>query len=174
MVEFTAIVEDFNAQLWRHHLIVPTEIATQFIEGDNRRVICTIMHDHQMNCALMATKEYWFILINKSIRSKYGINTGDKIAVQLEKDRSEYGMEMPEEMLVVMDQDESGTQYFKSLTMGKQRSLLYIVNKVKNSDSRINKALAIMDHLNEAKGQLDFKALNEKIKAYNQRAKLRS
>lgn len=166
-------IEDFNNKLWRHHFVVPTEIAKQFIEGDNRRVICTIMDGHKMNCALMAAEGYWFILLNKGIRTKCGLDTGDKITVQLEKDRSEYGMEMPEEMLVVMDQDETGTRYFKSLTMGKQRSLLYIINQVKNPDSRINKALAIMDHLTEAQGTLDFKALNVKIKEYNQRSKLR-
>ncbi len=173
MAEFTSIIHDFNTELWRHHLPVPTEIAEQFIEGDNRRVICTLMGDYKMNSALMASKEYWFILLNKGIRNKYGLNTGDAVKVHLEKDRSEYGMEMPEEMMVVMDQDETGTQYFKALTMGKQRSLLYIINKVKNPDSRINKALAIMDHLNEAQGNLDFKALNVKIKEYNQRGKLR-
>ena len=173
MAEFTSIIHDFNTELWRHHLPVPTEIAEQFIEGDNRRVICTLMGDYKMNSALMASKEYWFILLNKDIRKKYGLNTGDAVKVHLEKDRSEYGMEMPEEMMVVMDQDETGTQYFKALTMGKQRSLLYIINKVKNPDSRINKALAIMDHLNEAQGNLDFKALNLKIKEYNQRGKMR-
>ncbi len=173
MAEFTSIIHDFNTELWRHHLPVPTEIAEQFIEEDNRRVICTLMGDYKMNSALMASKEYWFILLNKGIRNKYGLNTGDAVKVHLEKDHSEYGMEMPEEMMVVMDQDEIGTQYFKALTMGKQRSLLYIINKVKNPDSRINKALAIMDHLNEVQGNLDFKALNVKIKEYNQRGKLR-
>ncbi|MEM8893802.1 MAG: YdeI/OmpD-associated family protein [Bacteroidota bacterium] len=173
MVEFKATIGDFNNELWRHHIPVPADIAEQFIEGDNRRVICTIMGEHKMNSALMAGKGYWFILLNKPTRTKYNISTGDSITVQLEKDRSEYGMEIPEEFLVVMDQDPTGTAFFKALTMGKQRSLIYLVNKVKNPDSRINKALAIMDHLNEAQGSLDFKALNVKIKEYNQRGKLR-
>ena len=173
MAEFISTVEDFSTELWRHHLTVPEEIARQFIEGDNRRVICTIMDKHKMNCALMAARDYWFILMNKTVRNNLGLNTGDKVKLHLEKDRSEYGMQMPDEMLAVMDQDEAGAQFFKALTMGKQRSLIYLVNKVKNTNSRINKALAIMDHLNETQGKLDFKALNVKIKEFNQRGKLR-
>lgn len=67
----------------------------------------------------------------------------------------------------MLDQDEQGNELFHALTKGKQRSLVYLVTKVKNSDSRLNKSLAIIEHLKDVKGQLDFKMLNEKIKYYN-------
>ncbi|MBE62878.1 MAG: hypothetical protein CMB89_11005, partial [Flammeovirgaceae bacterium] len=71
------------------------------------------------------------------------------------------------------DQDKLASEFFHDLTPGKQRNLIYIISKVKNTDSRINKALAIIDHLTERNGKLDFKLLNEKIKEYNQRGKLK-
>ena len=85
----------------------------------------------------------------------------------MEKDLSEYGHEMPEEMQVLLDQDEVGSGYFYGLTKGKQRGLVYIVTKVKNINSRLNKSLAILEHLKDVKGKLDYKMLNEKIKYYN-------
>jgi len=66
-----------------------------------------------------------------------------------------------------LDQDEEGNAFFRSLTPGKQRSLIYIVTTVKNPESRMKKSLAIIHHLKLAKGKLDFRQLNTWIKYYN-------
>ena len=92
---------------------------------------------------------------------------GDTINVKLQKDTSQYGIPMPEELQIAMDQEEGAFAYFEALTVGKQRTLIYLVSKVKNTDSRIKKGLAIAFHLAESKGNLDFKRLNELIKHYN-------
>ncbi|AWW32505.1 hypothetical protein DN752_21435 [Echinicola strongylocentroti] len=166
MKTVSTTLEKFDSNLWQYHLPVPDDVATAFIEGDDRRVICKIA-TIRFHAALMKSKAYWFILLNTTLREKLGIQEGKKVTINLEKDRSEFGHDMPEELQVLLDQDEEGNKYFRSLTMGKQRSLVYIVTKVKNSNSRLNKALAIVEHLKEAKGTLDFKILNEKIKYYN-------
>ncbi len=121
----------------------------------------------------MPINEGSYILVNQKIRTKLNISEGDKVEVTLEKDNSEYGIPMPESFNVLLDQDEVGSKFFHSLTPGKQRSLIYIVGKVKSIDSQLNKGLAILDHLTEVQGKLDFKALNVKIKEYNQRGKMR-
>ncbi len=171
MKSFQSTVENFHTKLWGHHLSVPEEIAIEFIEGDNRRVICWLSDSVKIQSALMPAKDYWFILLNKNVRDQLGLEEGQKIEVKIEKDHSEFGLPMPESFRVLLDQDDEGRKHFESLTMGKQRNLVYIVGKVKNVDSQLNKGLAIMDHLKEVKGQLDFKKLNEKIKAYNNRNK---
>jgi uncharacterized protein YdeI (YjbR/CyaY-like superfamily) len=81
-------------------------------------------------------------------------------------------MEFPEEFRVMLDQDESAKEVFDSITKGKQRSLVHLVGTVKNTQSRINRSLAICDHLKESKGNLDGKRLNELIKFYNNQNKL--
>lgn len=115
----------------------------------------------------MKAQTYWYVLVNKELRNKLGINEGNTVEVLLEKDHTEFGHEVPEEFQVMMDQDEEGRSYFQSLTPGKKRALIYLVTKVKNSDSRIKKSLAIFHHLKEVKGKLDFKMLNETIKHFN-------
>jgi uncharacterized protein YdeI (YjbR/CyaY-like superfamily) len=77
-------------------------------------------------------------------------------------------MPMPEELEAVFDSDPIAFKFFEKLTPGKQRSLLHLVGKVKRESSRIAKSLAIADHLVSFNGQLDYKALNERIKHYNQ------
>jgi uncharacterized protein YdeI (YjbR/CyaY-like superfamily) len=73
----------------------------------------------------------------------------------------------------MLAEDDRANDHFHALTPGKQRSLIYLVLKIKSEDARIRKALGIVEHLVEFNGELDFRALNEKFKEINQRSKLR-
>ena len=173
MVSFVSTLENFGFKIWGYHIPVNEEITKQFSEGSFRRVVCTINDTITLHSALMPIDKGSYILINKQVRQKLGIEEGDKVELTLEKDTSEYGRPVPESFLVLLDQDEVGSKYFHELTPGKQRSLIYIIAKVKNLNSQLNKGLAILDHLSESKGQIDYKGLNEKIKEYNQRGKMK-
>lgn len=168
MFEFKTQLEDFhNSPLWGLHINVPEELALQLIDGQSRRVVCTINGLFELHAALMPNKGNWFILLNQQNTKKWRLQLGDTIQVKLQKDTSEYGIPMPEELLVSLEQEDGAFAYFQALTPGKKRNLIYIVSQVKNTDSRIKKALAIAFHLVESKGVLDFKRLNELIKHYN-------
>lgn len=167
-IKFVSKLQKFDSNLWGHHFPVPDNIAEQFIDGGNRRVVCRVNSHIEMRCALMRFHDTWCILLNKGNREKLGVDIDDKIEVELGKDRSEFGMEMPEELEVLLLQDEEGSEIFQKLTQGKQRTLIHIVSKVKNTNSRLNKVLAILQHLKESEGKLDFKRLNVLIKIYNQ------
>jgi hypothetical protein len=173
MHQLECTIEKFDSNLWHYHIPLPEEVATSYILGDNKRVICTLNNTIQLQVAILKAEPYYFILINAGTMKKLGLQTYDKVVLSIEKDHSEYGHQMTEEMEAVFAQDDEGFAYFKALTMGKQRSLIYLASQVKNSQSRINKALAIMEHLKQENGVLDFKKLNEVIKAYNQRSKYR-
>jgi bifunctional DNA-binding transcriptional regulator/antitoxin component of YhaV-PrlF toxin-antitoxin module len=173
MVTFTSTVENFGFQIWGYHIPVNEKITKQFSEGNFRRVVCIINDIETLHSALMPLDKGSYILINKKVRTKIGLKEGDSVEIVLKKDTSEYGRPVPESFLVLLDQDEVGSKYFHELTTGKQRSLIYIVAKVKNLNSQLNKGLAILDHLTETKGQIDFKRLNEKIKEYNHRGKIK-
>ncbi len=164
-MKFESILEDFNSALWGHHFIVPTEVAEKFIDGDNRRVLCTINGQHEYQCALMPDKKRgFFINVNKEIRTKLKIKVGDNCNLSLKKDNSKYGLPVPEEFIELLKQDPEGEKVFHSLTMGKQRSLIYIIAKPKRSETRLTKAVVIIDYLKENNGALDFKALNQAFK----------
>ncbi len=173
MSVFKSVLANFNTKLWGHHFIVPQEITEQYIIGDNRRVIIRINNSEEIRSALMPiNKVESFILVNKEVRTKHSLIEGEEATIEIEKDHSKYGMDMPEELNILFDQELEAKQYFEALTPGKQRALIYLVTKVKNTNSRLNKALAIVHHLKEVNGKLDFKMLNETIKHYNSRGKL--
>ena len=168
-MNFKAPILRFEWDLWSYYLAVPKGIAEKFIEGDDRRVVCKINEADPIHGALMPKGDICSIYVKKDFMKKHGIAEGDEVSVTLEKDRSEYGIPTPESFLVLLDQDEEGSKHFHSLTKGKQRSLIHLVGKVKNIDSQLAKGLAIMHHLKEAQGKLDFKRLNVLIKEYNNR-----
>ncbi len=165
----SAQLEDFKSKLFRYYIPLTKDQGDPFIEGDNRRITCSINGNSPYQCALMHMEGGYYILVKNPLRKKLGIDEGDKLTVTIEKDHSEFGHEVPESFQVLLDQDDEGRVFFEELTKGKQRSLIYLVTKVKNVDSQLAKGLAIMHHLKEAKGELDFKRLNVLIKEYNNR-----
>lgn len=162
---FETILERFNSKLWHYHILVPADIAKAFVKGTDRRVICRLNNKVTFQCALMHKGSgTFFININKSIRDKLKLKEGDSLQVSLKKDESEYGLPLPEELAELMKQDEEGREVFHKLTPGKQRTLLYIIDHVKNTELRLRRAIAIVNHLKRTKGKIDYKQLNEEMK----------
>ncbi|SFU12949.1 Bacteriocin-protection, YdeI or OmpD-Associated [Algoriphagus locisalis] len=167
MIAFQGKLAAFEFNHWQHHIPIPDDISSQMMDKKHRRVLIWINEEGPYHMALMKAKDYWYVLINKELRSRFKLDEMQGFSVKIDRDHSEYGHEMPEELQVLMDQDEEGADYFKKLTPGKQRMMVYTVTKVKNPESRMRKALAIIHHLKLTKGKLDYKQLNELIKYYN-------
>ncbi len=163
-MKFKAVVEKLDSSVWSYHIVVPDEISAQFMDGD-KRVKCRLNDTIDIQAGLMPKGDgVYFININKEIRKKLKLEIGDELSVIIEKDESPYGMSMPEEMSELLAIDDEADAYFHALTKGKQRSLLFLIAKPKHSDTRLKKALTIVDYLKFSKGKLDFKELNEAFK----------
>ncbi|WP_339879398.1 YdeI/OmpD-associated family protein [uncultured Algoriphagus sp.] len=167
MIEFQAKIAAFEFNHWQYHIPIPEDISSKMMDDTHRRVLVWIKDEGPFHMALMKAKDYWYVLVNQELRNRFKLDEKNSFAVKIDRDHSEYGHEMPEELQVLMDQDEEGARYFKTLTRGKQRMMVYTVTKVKNPESRMKKALAIIHHLKLVKGKLDYKQLNELIKYYN-------
>jgi uncharacterized protein YdeI (YjbR/CyaY-like superfamily) len=107
--------------------------------------------------------------MNGEIRKKLKLEVNDTVEISLEKDTSTYGMPLPDELKTAWELDPEGHDIFHALTMGKQRSLVHIVNKPKSSDIRIKKALTTLEYLKTVNGNLDYKELNEAFKLANKK-----
>jgi uncharacterized protein YdeI (YjbR/CyaY-like superfamily) len=73
-------------------------------------------------------------------------------------------MPICEELEVMLQEDPEFDSFFRSLTPGTIRSLIYLVGKFKSSDLRIRSAVVIADHLKANNGNLDNKMLYEALK----------
>ncbi len=165
---FVAVIENFDSNLWHFYLMVPDKIAQPLVKGKDRRVICTFNEKETVHCALMPKGGGgFFILVNKKLRDKLKLKEGLEVKVSLEKDSSEYGMPMPEELAELMKLDDEGDALFHALTPGKQRTLMYIVGNTKNIDTRIRKSIVILNHLKASSGKVDYKILANELKSPN-------
>ncbi|MBT8196520.1 MAG: DUF1905 domain-containing protein [Bacteroidia bacterium] len=165
-MKFKSTLQKFNSNLWGYYIEVPDKAVKKFSDGNQRRVICTLNNALKFQCAIMPSKKgSAFINVNKKNRDALNLKIGSEVNVLLEQDKSKYGLPMPEELQEVLNQDKEGDDIFHALTPGKQRSVIYMVNNVKNVDKRIRKAIIIIDHLKSMNGKIDYKILIEELKS---------
>jgi Domain of unknown function (DUF1905)/Bacteriocin-protection, YdeI or OmpD-Associated len=165
---FEGTLDASESKIYQTHILVPATIASALLSHGAKRVVATIKSndgDYQYQCGLIPFgKGKTGIMVNKHIRTTLKLQEGTKVHVHLQKDTSEYGLAMPEEFEELLRQDEDGSRLFHALSQGKQRTLLYIVSSVKNSERRIERAVTVMQHLKEHQGKVDYKNLYENLK----------
>ena len=116
----------------------------------------------------MKEHEHFYIMLNQSRIKGFNLSLNEPVEVTLTQDTSKYGISVPECLEKCLNDNVQARTYFEALSVGKIRSLIHIVAKVKSEDGQLSKARAIVHHLIEDEGSLDFKRLNSIIKAYNQ------
>lgn len=162
---FVSTLEESKNRLWSCHLRVPVRIALDLMRGTNKRVICSINGSDEFQCALRHRgKNLYLVTVNQKLRKHLELDFGDRVCVALRKDESRYGHAVPEELLAVFRNDREGRKRFDALVIGKQRTLLYIINAVKSSEKRLFRAVAIVEHLKSNGGQINYRLLSEAMK----------
>jgi bifunctional DNA-binding transcriptional regulator/antitoxin component of YhaV-PrlF toxin-antitoxin module len=162
---FVAPLERSDNKLWGSHVRVPARIAGELASGRSRRIICTLNDAEPFQCALLPFGSGQFVIsVNKTLRTKLGIEIGDDLSVTVRKDDSTYGLPVPEELMELFTQDKEGDRLFHALTGGKQRTLLYMIGSAKDPDKRIHRALVIMRHLKENLGKINYRQLYHSLR----------
>lgn len=144
-----------------HYLHIPAKVVTQLGGSFSKRLICTVNGSVTFQCGLVgAGHGNAYISITKKRMKELGVALGDTVSVMLEDDRSEYGMEVPEELLVLLAQDEEGKRRFDALTPSQQRYIIGYVNGVKHPDKRLGRALLLIGNLKLTKpGKESFREM---------------
>ena len=133
-----------------HSITVPDDIVKSFMEKGHKRVKVKITFNNksvEFHAALQKYLGIYHITFNKANQKKLGIFPNDYFKVELSEDTSKYGVDMPEEFGAVLQSDPEAFEIFEGLTDGKKRSLIYYILKIKNSQTRIDRALIITENL---------------------------
>ncbi|MEX2116694.1 MAG: DUF1905 domain-containing protein [Bacteroidota bacterium] len=162
---FTSTLERSNNKLWGAHFAVSLKNAALLIQGTSRRVVCSINDSPERQCALVPNgKGAYVITVNKALRTTLGLAFGARLRITLRPDDSKYGLPMPREFQEVFRQDKEARKRFHTLTSGKQRTLLYIINSGKTVDDRVFRAVTIVRHLEENGGVINYRKLGVMLK----------
>jgi hypothetical protein len=174
-MEFEALLESFESSSvgYGPHFKVPQAVFEVINpQCKDKRVICYLNQTLRIHSGMMPKDGYHFILLNQALLKQHGMVLGEIISVRLEADTSDYGMEISEEFREVLFSDPEGSEWFHKLTSGKQRTLIHLVNKIKNSQLKIERSFVILEHLKKQRGKLDYKILDQDIKDFRESMKI--
>ena len=144
-----------------HYIEIPVAIVKKLGGKFNIRLLCTLNNKLTFQCGIVALGEgKGYISLNAKRLTTLHLKKGDAVDVLLKKDDSEFGAEVPEELAEVFAQDQEGFQRFEKLVAGKQRFIIRHVTAVKNSELKIERALALLNNLKKLPpGKETFKGM---------------
>ncbi|MEM9679275.1 MAG: YdeI/OmpD-associated family protein [Bacteroidota bacterium] len=130
---------------------LPYTIVKPFVEQKlNRIKVKATFEDRatEFHAALIKEKSGTYRMYFSNAKQKeLGVFMNDHFNLQLFEDISKYGVDLSEELEAVLLSDYEGYTIFESLTPGKQRSMIYAIQRYKSSQTRVDKALLLMENL---------------------------
>jgi hypothetical protein len=129
-------------------LKIEIEIINQFQNKRHTRFLCTLEKSLTFQCGLnhLGDGNFFIILSGKNLET-VNKKLGDKIHFELNEDPNPLGVEMPEVLEAVLEQDESIKAIFDSLTLGKKRSVIFALKKIKDIDKQIENAPKLINNV---------------------------
>lgn len=133
-----------NWQLLKHIILLPDDVIAQLPDG---RLRCkgTLNNKTDFNLAIQYRKTgERFIAISGILMKAAQIKLNTMFTVSfvlVDKDL----VEIPEELEALLEQDEEASVLWKSFSSAWQRGFAHYVASVKNPDSRIKRAIQIME-----------------------------
>ena len=133
-----------------HSIIVPDEIIVPFIERGHSRVKVKASFESKTIEFFAAVRKYhgkFTMMFSKNKQKELGLLPNDYFQMQFFEDTSKYGVEVPEEFEAVLLSDYEAYQIFESFTKGKQRGIIYMITRFKDSQKKIDKTLVLCENL---------------------------
>ncbi|MEM8927205.1 MAG: YdeI/OmpD-associated family protein [Bacteroidota bacterium] len=133
-----------------HSIIIPDVVAVPFIEQGHSRVRVRASFESNSIEFYAAVRKYngqYTMMFSKNKQKELGLLPNDCFEMQFFEDTSKYGVEVPEEFQAVMLSDYKAYQIFESFTKGKQRGIIYMITRFKDSQKKIDKTLLLCENL---------------------------
>lgn len=140
-------------------VVIPKKLVED-IGGLGTRLLCSVSGYPEFHCGMVAYGNgRGYISINQKRLNKFGVNLGEEVSLELRLDYSKYGMEMPEELDALLEQDSEGAKLFEGLSDGKKRYIIHYVASVKSSQLKIDRSIMLINNLKTMGEKFDFRHL---------------
>ncbi len=128
------------------YLTLDADIVNQFERKRATRLLCTLDDKLTIACGLNHLGDgNFFIIVATKYMKKIGRKVGDVITFEITEDPNPLGVEIPEVLTVLLEQDEDAKNIFDQLTDGKKRSLIYTIMRTKNIDKQVETVLEFLE-----------------------------
>lgn len=142
-----ATLTEQESPMFTSSILLPDQAAEQFRTPKGAiRVLCSIEQAEEFPCALNPRGNDYIIIVSKALIKKHKLTYDNpfKVAIRLDP---ENGLLLPEELQEVLAQDDWGNSLFNKLLPGRQRGYIHYVRSAKTVDTRIKRALEIIEKL---------------------------
>lgn len=130
-------------------LIINSETVEQLTRKKQTRLICRLDGKISFQCGLNHYGDgNFFIIISSKNMKAINKNHGDTIYFEISEDPNPLGAEIPETVQILLEQDAVLKEKFDLLTDGKKRSILFQVNKIRDIDKQVIKAIGLINNPN--------------------------
>jgi len=128
------------------YLFVDAEIGDQFSGKKPTRVLCTIEKQVELHAALnhYGDGNYYIIVATRHVK-KLGCEEGDELSFEIVEDPNPLGVEIPEVLTVLLDQEPEAKELFETLTDGRKRTLIHTINRTKDIDKQVALAVEFLE-----------------------------
>lgn len=127
------------------YLKIESDIVDQFQNKRHTRFICTLDKLVSFQCGLnhLGDGNFFIILSTKNLK-EIDKTLSKKVNFSLKEDPNPLGVDMPKVLAIIFEQDEALKETFDSLTLGKKRNVIHSINKVKDLNKQVLKAIQII------------------------------
>lgn len=131
-----------------YYLPVPPDVIEALGGGFKRRLWVSVNGKITYQGGLMSLGQgAGYISIHSKRMKQAGVKPGEEVNIAIAQDYSEYGLPLPEELAALLREDDEARNRFHSLTKGKQRNMIVYISAIKNSQSRWDRAVKLLDRL---------------------------
>ncbi|MEM6765053.1 MAG: YdeI/OmpD-associated family protein [Bacteroidota bacterium] len=128
------------------YLVVEAATVDQLPRKKATRLVCILEQTYSFSCGLNHLGDgNFFLIIAKKYLDKLGKELGDPISFEIKEDPNPLGVEIPEALQALLEQDTDAKEIFEKITDGKKRSLIYSINKLKDIDKQIQKSIQFLE-----------------------------
>ena len=124
------------------YLTISSVIVNQYKNKRYTRFLCTLEDSLTFRCGLNHLGDgNFFIILSSGNLKTVQKQLGDKIHFELNEDPNPLGVDMPEILDSIIEQDADLKAIFESLTLGKKRNIIHQIIKIKDIDKQIQTSL---------------------------------
>jgi hypothetical protein len=139
--QFTQTVEKLSPNKGSYYFLkIPAEVVNQFEKGKSTRLLCTLENGVSYSCGLNHYGDgHFFLILAGRYVKKLKKDIGDPISFEICEHPNPLGVEVPEVLEVLLEQDPDAKAIYDTLTDGRKRTLIFSFSRVKNIDLQIQK-----------------------------------
>lgn len=132
-----------------YFLKIDSKTVEKFEKRRATRLRCKVNGKLEFSCGLnhLGDGNFYIILATRFLKSLEK-KPGELVSFEIYEDPNPLGVEIPEVVTAIINQDDQLKEIYDSLSDGKKRSLVFTIDKIKDIDKQINK---VTKFLNEQK-----------------------